>query len=178
MRRKNTTSDMMKGYMAEALILLMEKKKYTDISVSEITDKAGVNRSTFYRNFNSKDDILKYYFNQIIYKHYVSVPPDPTSIPEYLLNTFTHYYGYKKELLLMYKAKVTHILLESLNETFSAVHTDTTVVGRYATRYHTGGIYNAFLLWFDGGMKETPLEMAEITYSYYPSNLRPYMWSK
>ncbi|QAT42476.1 TetR/AcrR family transcriptional regulator [Aminipila luticellarii] len=178
MRRKNTTSDMMKGYMAEALLMLMEKKDYADISISEIAAKAGVNRSTFYRNFNSKNEIIKYYFKQIIYKHYFSVSSEPTSIPNYLLEMFTHYYGYKKELLLMHRANVTHIILEALDEAFSAIHTDTTVESHYATRYHTGGIYNVFLLWFEGGMKETPAEITKITCSYYPSNLRPYMWLK
>lgn len=178
MRRKNTTSDMMKGYMAEALLILMDKKDYADIAISEITEKAGVNRSTFYRNFKSKDEIIKYFFNQIIYKHYVSVTPNSTSIPDYLLEMFTHYYNYKKELLLMYKANITYIILDALNESFLAIHSDTTVEGCYATRYHTGGIYNVFLLWFDGGMKEKPIEMAKISWSYFPANLRPYMWSK
>ena len=178
MRRKNTTSDMMKGYIADALLFLMKKKSYPAISISEITDKAGVNRSTFYRNFKSKDEIVKYYFSQIIYKHIAIIPSEPTSVPNYLLEMYTHYYGYKNELLLMYKAKVTHIILEALNETFSAIRSDATLESRYATYYHTGGIYNTFLLWFERGMNEMPTEMVKITCSYLPSNLRQYLWPK
>ena len=48
MKRKNVTSDMMRGYMADALLMLMAKKDYANITISEITQKAGVNRSTFY----------------------------------------------------------------------------------------------------------------------------------
>ena len=66
MKRKNVTSDMMRGYMADALLMLMAKKDYANITISEITQKAGVNRSTFYRNFISKDDIIKYYFMDVI----------------------------------------------------------------------------------------------------------------
>jgi len=58
LRRKNVTSEMMKGYMADALLILMGSKDYADISIGEITEKAGVNRSTFYRNYNSKDAII------------------------------------------------------------------------------------------------------------------------
>ena len=37
--------------MDEALILLLEKKEYSFITVKEICEKAGVNRSTFYTPF-------------------------------------------------------------------------------------------------------------------------------
>ncbi|WP_147566842.1 TetR/AcrR family transcriptional regulator [Clostridium tyrobutyricum] len=178
MRRKNTTSDMMKGYMADALLLLMAKKSYVEISISEITDRAGVNRSTFYRNFNSKDEIIKYYFNKIIYKHYDSLLETQSSIEDYLLEMFSYYYRLKKELILIYKTGLAHIILESFNETFAKIHSDITTESRYATYYHTGGIYNNFLLWFEGGMKESPLEMTKIVLSYYPAGSRPYMWSK
>ena len=178
MKRKNVTPDMMRGYMADALLMLMAKKDYANITISEITQKAGVNRSTFYRNFTSKDNIIKYYFNQIIYKLHSKGSSTPPLIEDYFLEIFTHYYKYKKELLLMYKAKITYIILEALNETFSAIRSDTTLENLYATYYHTGGVYNDFLLWFDGEMAQTPAEMAAITCSFYPTSFRPYLWTK
>ena len=45
MRRKNLTSEMMMSYIAEALVLLMQQKPYSEITIGEITKKAGVNRS-------------------------------------------------------------------------------------------------------------------------------------
>ena len=36
----------------------MENKDYKDITITDITNKAGVNRITFYRNFDSKDEII------------------------------------------------------------------------------------------------------------------------
>ena len=44
--------------MVEALLLLLEKKEYDVITVKEICKKAGVNRSTFYLHYNTKDDLL------------------------------------------------------------------------------------------------------------------------
>ena len=42
--------------MNEALILLLEKKEYSFITIKEICEKAGVNRSTFYLHYLSIDD--------------------------------------------------------------------------------------------------------------------------
>ena len=55
--------------MDEALILLLEKKEYSFITVKEICEKAGVNRSTFYLHYENIDDLLseciKYVGNKI-----------------------------------------------------------------------------------------------------------------
>ncbi len=45
--------------MDEALLILLEKKDFDFISVKEICDKAGVNRSTFYLHYENMDDLLK-----------------------------------------------------------------------------------------------------------------------
>jgi len=47
MRRKNITSEMMMDYIAEGLLRLMNDKPYAKISVLDICEKAGVNRSTY-----------------------------------------------------------------------------------------------------------------------------------
>ena len=44
--------------MVEALLFLLEKKEYDSITVKEICEKAGVNRSTFYMHYDTKDDLL------------------------------------------------------------------------------------------------------------------------
>ena len=55
--------------MDEALILLLEKKEYSYITIKEICEKAGVNRSTFYLHYENIDDLLseciKYVGNKI-----------------------------------------------------------------------------------------------------------------
>ena len=44
--------------MDEALLLLLEKKEFEYITVKEICDKAGVNRSTFYLHYENTNDLL------------------------------------------------------------------------------------------------------------------------
>ncbi len=45
--------------MNEALLSLLEKKDYQYITVKEICQTAGVNRSTFYLHYDSVDDLLR-----------------------------------------------------------------------------------------------------------------------
>lgn len=173
MRRKNTTAVMMKQYIGEALLLLMEKKAYDTITIEEITRKAGVNRSTYYRNFTAKDDILKFYFGQTIHSYIQKIPDKPLSLEQYLLAMYTHYYRYKDKLLVIYRANKAHLILETLNSTFSKIQSNPTLEKRYEIYYHTGGIYNTFVLWFQNNMEETPEVMAKISCMFLPGDFKP-----
>lgn len=55
-----------KKSLVEALFTLFERYDYHKITVSQITAQAGVARNTFYRNFNSIDDILLYMLTSAI----------------------------------------------------------------------------------------------------------------
>ena len=52
--------------MDEALIYLLEKKNFNDISIMEICAKAGVNRSTFYVHYENTYDLLEETRNKLM----------------------------------------------------------------------------------------------------------------
>ncbi len=45
--------------MDDALVLLLEHKDFKDISIMDVCEKAGVNRSTFYAHYENLYDLLK-----------------------------------------------------------------------------------------------------------------------
>ncbi len=55
--------------MDEALITLLEKKDFEYITIKELCDTAGVNRSTFYLHYENTSDLLKETTRYIIDKH-------------------------------------------------------------------------------------------------------------
>lgn len=179
MRRKNTTKQMMKEYISESLLLLMEKKKYNEISIAEITDKAGVNRSTYYRNFSSKEEIIKFYFEQIM-KNYLAEYEVLTdkSFEVYLCIIFKHFNQYKLQLLAIYHNDLSYLILEVLNCFFEQWQSQrpNSVKEQFRLFYHIGGIYNFFILWFSHGMKETPDELTKIAVAMFPADKQPMLF--
>ncbi len=170
MRRKNKTSDMMKEYIAESLLILMGTGSFEEIKINEITAKAGVNRSTYYRNFQSKNDIVVFYFKNIMYELLEVLSEEDNSLETYLFKMFSHFYNYKKELLLIYKQGLSNLILESFHEIFSNASRSSSLTfeERCKKYYHTGGIYNTLLLWFADEMCTPPKRMSEITFSHLP----------
>ena len=55
-REKNSY---VRGQILRALLELLDEKDLGSVSVSELTERAGVGRASFYRNFESKEDVLR-----------------------------------------------------------------------------------------------------------------------
>ena len=62
--KHNRQVERTKSWIFDALMLLMDEKPYDKITVSDIADKAGVARPTFYRNFDDKDEVILQYLNK------------------------------------------------------------------------------------------------------------------
>ena len=58
MQKKNEVNTLTKECIVTALLRLMETQNYDSISITDITNLAGVSRMAYYRNYNSKDEIL------------------------------------------------------------------------------------------------------------------------
>ena len=54
-----------KEAIALALLKVMKIYDYKEITVTQITQEAGVSRKTFYRHFRDKDEVLKHLFDSL-----------------------------------------------------------------------------------------------------------------
>lgn len=68
--------------MDEALVYLLEKKDFEYITIKEICEKAGVNRSTFYLHYENTADLLKETTKYIVDRHleYYSIDKEKISL--------------------------------------------------------------------------------------------------
>ena len=93
--------------MDEALLLLLEQKEYDSITVKEICQKAGVNRSTFYLHYESMNDLLEETVGMINDRFKASLASVPTDDPRKVVLTsekyLRPYLGFIKENMRAYK---------------------------------------------------------------------------
>ena len=65
-QRQDRRSQRTQQALMDALIALLAVKRYDEISINDIIDRANVGRSTFYAHYQTKDDLLKSGFERVL----------------------------------------------------------------------------------------------------------------
>lgn len=160
-------SDLSKQYLSEAMLALLKNHEYTDITIQDIVEKAGLSRMAYYRNFHAKDEILKYYLDQITDFFILEEKPqyDPSRFRDYVFTLFSHLTRQKELGALLLKAGLIHFVWDEFNRIFDNKSTD--------EREHchncflAGGLYNIYVRWLETGCKASPEEIADMLADFF-----------
>ena len=158
--------------MDEALITLLEKKDFEYISIKEICDTAGVNRSTFYLHYENTSDLLKETTRYIIDKHLAYYEIDQKRISlqfetckreELLFITDEYlepYLTFIKDNQRLFKISIKQFNSLSMNEVYSKMfdHIFSPILERfqvsekeraYVMKFYLTGVFAIVMEWLD-----------------------------
>lgn len=131
--------------MDEAFLELLEKKDFTYITVKEICEKAGVNRSTFYLHYETVSDLLAESARYIITQFVEAMPHDTAEFmsqiqtrpleelylitPEYL----TPYLNYIKKHRRIFRTTLEQTSVLGMNDAYLSLnrHVFMPILNRY-----------------------------------------------
>lgn len=154
-----------RGYIYDAFKYLLKTKRYDEISVCDITEKAGVSRMSFYRNFKSKDDLLyqgiDVIFNNLRKDFQKSENKSIYTISKLIFETFKNY---KEELFSIANNKITQHIIEAVPEKLKE-NTATDYMNKtskYVPVFYYGALTTVLFNWLKSGAEETPDEMAKL----------------
>ena len=162
-----TYNQTVKEAIALSLLQLLKYKSITQISISEIIRLAGVGRSSFYRNFESKEQVLSDYV-QYLYKTYFKSNPVAASITNDLdLNRFLymrfHFIHKHQELFtILRKNNLLYYIFETLDPEMANALSGTRLNSDYAMAVFSSCSAGLIRQWIDHGFKESEEEMISI----------------
>lgn len=182
MRRKGLTKESLQDFIMQAFFELLSRRNVGQLSVSDIVKQAGVSRSTYYRHFGKKEDIITRFAKNVlrecffVYEEAASSTQGEKMSEQHLWlhAMFFTLERYREEITLLKKNNLTSLFLEVLNESFIVSDTITDI-DRYRLRYHLGGLFNCFNQWIEGGIRKTPQEMTALIMEVLPKNYVPIM---
>lgn len=97
---ENVQSKRSKKWISDALTELMKKKPFAEITVKDITEKAGVARLTFYRHFQTKEEVLNYRFQELFSEYLTAIEStDAKSLLEALSICFSYWKKNAKQIM-------------------------------------------------------------------------------
>ena len=158
--------------MDEALITLLEKKDFEYITIKEICDTAGVNRSTFYLHYENTSDLLKETTRYIIDKHLAYYEIDKTRIAlqfetckreELLFITDEYlvpYLKFIKDNQRLFKVSIKQFNSFNMNEVYARMveHIFNPILERfhvpekeraYVMKFYLTGVFAIVMEWLD-----------------------------
>lgn len=155
-----------KHYIVQALFKLMSEYEFEKISVTDIAEKAGVGRATFYRYFKRKEDIILFYFEHhakefaFSQRIYPRCKEDYVSVAESVFKMFKEN---KEPFKLIRKAHLEHIYLDYLNKSFALNFENNLPEENFYKPYlYAGMIFNVSMIWLDHDCKEPAHTLADM----------------
>ena len=158
-QEKNTY---VREHMLSALMEMLGTTPLSDISVSDLVQKAGVGRASFYRNFTSVEDILIQEESRLFNawrEDYERVPePDRVDFNESLLN---YYKINERFYLTLYRCGLSYIIRDTILSSMSIEESDANPIA-YLKSSLAYMIYGWVDEWMRRGMQESGTELVKM----------------
>lgn len=153
--------------VTETLLQMMRERDYQTISISELVQKADVSRSSFYRNFTDKDDVVRKYLKRLIkdWEDAFSITPNQ----DFFDSLIRHFYQNRDFYLLLYRSGLSWMLFKNIKSA-CGVHSDTPSILAYGASSIAGAIFGWADEWISRDMKETPEELKKLAENFQQSN--------
>ncbi|MFT8349144.1 TetR/AcrR family transcriptional regulator [Clostridium saccharoperbutylacetonicum] len=168
----DTQNKITKESIFTALMILMEKKNFKNISITEVTQKAGVSRMAFYRNYDILEDIISVYLDEIFeeYSNHISNYTEADNY-EFTYSFFSHFRKHQKLITNLINSDLNTLILEksvkflhSLCSSIACKNHCSIESQKYNNAFIAGGFYNVLMEWSKSGMKESDEAMAKMVY--------------
>lgn len=159
--------------ICQSFLEIMYEKPYDKITITEVCRNANLVRETFYRNFSSKEAIVKHIldskFDELIEKIHNLTQPE---IEDFFINYFIYW---KKEREFLNFLIDNHLFSIMLNGTMELIYlridgiigsNESDRTKNYIASLYSGAINNLLFSWVKNDFEENPEEMARILKSY------------
>ena len=157
-----------KSYITQSLFLLMKNVTYDKITMDMISKKAGVSRRTIYRYFINKQEILNYYFDELIKEYNKQLQNNFSNGSNVLMQSFEFIFNNVNIFLMAYKNGLLINIYNAIEDVVTKiVKSSQFPIGDkeyedYYISFTSGGIYRILVEWLKNDGDKSPVQMFEI----------------
>lgn len=161
----NDKENLTQEYIYGAFLQLLEKKNYDNISVCEICNKAGVSRMSFYRNFESKEDLTFKGIDRIAKTMANNIEKLNTkNLFTITQEIFTISKKYKSALFAIEDSQISKVLKDMIITDLQSKSPIDYInkTSKYIPIFYFSSIVSVLIEWLRSDTGETPEEMATL----------------
>ncbi len=146
-------------HLTSSMLELLKEKPISQISVSELCSMAGVGRTSFYRNYEEKEDIVKAYVKRL-FQDWVNEYKETPDLParEVVRIVFSHFEAHRDFYVLLNERGLVY-LLKDIILNLCGFNPEQEMPAAYSSAYVAFFLYGWIEVWFRRGMKDTTEEL-------------------
>lgn len=167
MKKKPNQNYYVEQQLVDALIALLKHKSLNEISVRELCNQAGVGRASFYRHYQSKEEVLERHARFLIKEWSQELESDSGAKPwDVFESLFCQLKEHQAFYEVLHKTGRDNVLRISLREKIGLTK-DLSNSDAYQKVFFADGVSGWIEEWIERGMQETPAELNELFASYF-----------
>lgn len=155
-----------KKQITDAILSLLEENELCDISIGDITELAQVSRISFYRNYNSKEDIVR----EKVFRLFDEWQKDndtirikeETGADELMLSDLFGFLKSNDAFFLLLKKRNLFYLVRDTLKLMIGPKPDDSNSAAYFSAFVCNGLYGWIDEWLSRGMQESQEKMLEM----------------
>ena len=149
-------------HLTRSCLELLQSKPLGDISISELCDRAGVGRASFYRNFETKEELLKNHLHRLFsgWMEEYETGNDQT-LSRLIRLIFSHFESHREFYELLNKRELIYLLKDRILE-ICGPKPEHSKEEAYTKAFVSYAMYGWIEVWFQRGMKESAEEMKQL----------------
>lgn len=163
-REHNKRTRFTRMCIGEAVFILMDKKEYEKIKISDIVKTAGVSRMTFYHYYETKEDALSDYFHEIVAGYIRECRTEKIGRfhnRSSIVHALKYFDQYEMFIGKLVDAKLQYILWDAMNDYMSKRIMPKYKIPEYELYFYGGALLNVFLKWQKDQKKESAEQIAD-----------------
>lgn len=166
---KNKQSERSVEWITQALFDLMETSPFEKIKIVDIVKKAGIARLTFYRHFESKEEVITSYMDREFEKYFEELSKEPKMDIKKALCWCFEYWGKDAKIAnLLVDSNLNSLIILSFSKYFRRIleYSDySQEITKFEQNFLEGGLLLVLLEWTKDPKEYSPSDMAEIMVS-------------
>lgn len=152
-----------------ALMRLLPLKDFSKITITEITEIAGVSRAAFYRNYTDKEDVIIFYLRDLFEELLLKIENLEDKNKENRIRLFFLFFKEHSEFVkVLINSKLTSLFYEQFciyladffkNQTNKL--SKSKVFNKFLPQYIASGLFRVLIEWIEGGTAESIDEITD-----------------
>lgn len=164
--KQRSQAEQSKYLLTETLLEMMETQAFESITIKALTERAGISRLTYYRHFQSKEDVILAHISLVFERYFNEIRKHKTlTLKTALVLCFSYWRNDERLAKLLVKHQLTGLLYQSFSKYLEVVLSLAILpyeISHFQKKFIEGGLVTVMIDWMSYSNDKSETEVADL----------------